>query len=85
MAHETPRTVANQAALCMEFFRQEYWGRCSHSLLQGIFPSHGSNPGLLHYRWPLYHLTHQGIPLWYILTKYSVLMLYFELLWWLRW
>ena len=34
----------------------------SHSLLQGILPDHGSNPGLPHYRWILYHLSHQGSP-----------------------
>ena len=32
----------------------------SHSLLQGIFPTQGSNPGLPHYRQILYHLNHQG-------------------------
>ena len=32
------------------------------SLLQGIFPNQGSNPGLLHCRWILYHLSHQGSP-----------------------
>ena len=32
------------------------------SLLQGIFPTQGSNPGLLHYRWILYQLSHQGSP-----------------------
>ena len=32
----------------------------SHSLLQGIFPVHGSNSGLPHYRWILYHPSHQG-------------------------
>ena len=31
-----------------------------HSLLQGIFPTQGMNPGLLHCRWILYHLRHQG-------------------------
>ena len=31
-----------------------------HSLLQGIFPFQGSNPGLLHCRQILYHLSHQG-------------------------
>ena len=31
-----------------------------HSLLQGIFPSQGSNPGLLHCRQILCHLSHQG-------------------------
>ena len=30
---------------------------------QGIFQTQGSNLGLLHCRWVLYHLTHQGIPL----------------------
>ena len=31
----------------------------SHSLLQRIFPTQGSNPGLLHYRQVLYHLSPQ--------------------------
>ena len=31
-----------------------------HALLQGIFPTQGSNPALLHCRWILYHLSHQG-------------------------
>ena len=35
-------------------------GVCSHSLLQRIFPPQGSNPGLLHCRWTLYHLSHEG-------------------------
>ena len=34
----------------------------SYSLLQGIFPTHGSNPGLPHHRWILYQLSHQGSP-----------------------
>ena len=34
----------------------------SHTLLQGIFPIQGSNPGLLHYRRILYHLCHQRSP-----------------------
>ena len=33
----------------------------SCSLLQGIFPSQGSNPGLLHCRQILYQLSHQGM------------------------
>ena len=32
----------------------------SRSLLQGIFPTQGLNPGLPHCRWILYHLSHQG-------------------------
>ena len=34
----------------------------SLSLLQGIFPTQGSNPGLPHGRWILYQLSHQGSP-----------------------
>ena len=34
----------------------------SHALLQEIFPTQGSNPGLPHCRQILYHLSHQGSP-----------------------
>ena len=34
----------------------------SHSLLQGICPTQGSNPDLLHYTQILYHLSHQASP-----------------------
>ena len=34
----------------------------SLSLLQGIFSTQGSNPGLLHCRRILYQLSHQGSP-----------------------
>ena len=34
-----------------------------HFLLQGIFPTQGSNPGLLHCRQTLYPLSHQGSPM----------------------
>ena len=34
----------------------------SRSLLQEIFPTQESNPGLLHCRWILYQLSHQGSP-----------------------
>ena len=34
----------------------------SFSLLQGIFPTQGSNPGLPHCRRILYQLSHQGSP-----------------------
>ena len=35
----------------------------SLSLLQGIFPPQGSNPGVLHCRWILYELSYQGRPI----------------------
>jgi len=34
----------------------------SLSLLQGIFPTQGLNPGLLHCRWILYQLSHKESP-----------------------
>ena len=37
-------------------------GMGCRALLQGIFPTQGLNPGLLHFRWILYHLSHQGSP-----------------------
>ena len=37
-------------------------GEGSLSLLQGIFPTQGSNPGLLHCGWILHQLSHQGSP-----------------------
>ena len=56
-----PDSVALQAPVFMGFSRQEYWSGC-HSILQGIFPTQGSNLGHLHCRWILYHLSHQGSP-----------------------
>ena len=63
----TPQTVACQASLSMEFSRQEYCSGKktniavgSHSLLQGIFPTQGSNPGLLYCRRILYQLSPKG-------------------------
>ena len=47
---ETPWTIQS-----MEFSRPEY-----PSILQGIFPTQGSNPGLPHCRWIPYQLIHQG-------------------------
>ena len=54
----TPQTVAYQAPPFVDFSRQEYWSGL-HSLLQGIFPTQGLNPGLPHCRQMLYHLSHQ--------------------------
>ena len=41
--------------------RKNTGGGC-HALLQGIFPTQRSNPGLLHCRQILYHLSYQGSP-----------------------
>ena len=46
-------------------------GNC-HSLLQGIFPTQGSNPGLLHCRQILYQLSYQGSPkVWLIIKSWE--------------
>ena len=45
------------------------------SLLQGTFPTQGSNPGLPHCRWILYQLSHQGSPMsWLKLIKLIVIL-----------
>ena len=41
----------------------------SLSLLQGIFPTQGSNPGLMHCRQILYQLSHKGSPKIYIIFQ----------------
>ena len=43
-------------------FPGESTGVGCHCLLQGIFPTQESNPGLLHCRQTLYCLSHQGTP-----------------------
>ena len=55
----TPWTAGCQDPLSMGFSRQEYWSGL-HFLLQGIFLTQGLNPGLLHHRNILKHLSHQG-------------------------
>ena len=57
----TPWTVARQAPLSTEFSRQDAGVGC-HFLLQGIFLTQGSNPGLLHWQSFSLPLRHQGSP-----------------------
>ena len=57
----TPLIVAHQAALSMEFSRQDT-GVDSHFLLQGIFLTQGLNSCLLHCRQMFYHVSHQEDP-----------------------
>ena len=54
-------TVAHQPPLSMEFSRQNI-GVGFYSLLQRLFPTQGSNLGLLHCRQLLYCLSHQESP-----------------------
>ena len=48
-----------------------------HALLQGIFPTQGLNPGLLHCRPILYQLSYQGcLPVTVIVVKQSLFYFY---------
>ena len=57
--------------LCPWDFPGKNTGAGCHFLLQGIFPTQGSNLGLLNCRQTLYHLSYQGSrPLsWYLTVK----------------
>ena len=67
----TPWTVARQASLSMGFSRQEYWMGCQ-SLLQGTFPTQGSNLCLLYLlrcRWILYCWATRELRCWRRLSR----------------
>ena len=53
-------TVALQAPLFMDSPGKNTRVGC-HALLQCIFPTQGLNP-LLHFRWTVYCVSHQGSP-----------------------
>ena len=57
------RLFATPWLLCPWDFPGKSTGVECHFLLQGIFPTQGSIPGLLHCRQTLYRLSHQGSPL----------------------
>ena len=57
----TPWIVAHQAPLSMGFSRHKHWSGLPFPS-QMIYPTQGSNPGLLHCRRILYRLSHQGSP-----------------------
>ena len=57
----TPWMVARQASLSMEILQARKLERAAIPSSRGIFPTQGSNPGLPHCRWILYHQSHQGI------------------------
>ena len=54
-----PWAVACHAPLSMGSLRQEYWSGLPFPSPRGL-PDPGINPGLLHHRQILYHLSHQG-------------------------
>ena len=58
----TPWTAAHQALLCLWVSPGKNTGVGCQALLQGIFPTQGSNPWLLHCRYDSLLLSHQGSP-----------------------
>ena len=63
-----PRTEPRSPTLQVDSLPVEPQGKTKHtgvgslSLLQWIFPTQESNPGLPHCKWILYQLSHQGSP-----------------------
>ena len=55
-----PHVIWPTGLLCLWDFSGKNTGEGCHSLLQGIFLTQGSNPGLRHCRRVLYRLSHHG-------------------------
>ena len=55
-----PHGLQSTRLLCPWDFPDKDTGVGCHFLLQGIFPTQGSNPGLLHCRQILYRLSYKG-------------------------
>ena len=74
------QTLCDPMDACTKLLRPwDFQGKSTgvgcHFLLQGIFPTQGSNPGLSHCRQTLYHLSHQdGIVTLIINAKHSTLL-----------
>ena len=67
-----PHGLQPTRLLCLWDFPGKDTGVGHHFLLQGIFPTQGSNPGILHCRQILYQLSYKGSPiymLWETLNK----------------
>ena len=57
-----PHGLQSTRLLCPGDFPDNDTGVSCHFLLQGIFPTQGSDPGLLHCRQILYQLSYKGSP-----------------------
>ena len=68
----TPWTVAHQASPSIQDSPGKNTEVGCHFLLQGIFLTQGSNPGLLHCRQTLYPLSHQGRLWWKKLKMWTI-------------
>ena len=57
-----PHGVQSSRLICLWDSPGKNSGVGCHFLLQGMFPTQGSNPRLLRCKWILYPLSHQGSP-----------------------
>ena len=71
-----PHGLQPTRLLCPCDFPGKDTGVGCHFLLQGIFPTQGSNPGLLYCRQILYQLSYKGSPLCKLTVKYYVSFCY---------
>ena len=58
----TPWAVAHQAPLSMGILQARMLEWVAMPSSRGFFSTQGLNPGLLHCKWILYHLSHQRSP-----------------------
>ena len=55
-----PMDCSHQAPLSKGILQARILEWVASALLQGIFPTQGSNPGFVHCRWILYQMSHKG-------------------------
>ena len=79
-----PHGLQPTRLLCPWHFPGKKTGVGCHFLLQGIFPTQGSNSGFLPCRQILYLLSHQGRPLKHLRVLQSIVGLAGEILQWGR-
>ena len=66
---KSPTLVFKNAFKFISRLRYYFTGVGCLSLLQGIFPTQGLNPGLLYCRWILYQLSYEGSPILFYISK----------------
>ena len=62
LSHCDPMDCSAPGSFVHEILQTRILEWVAISSSRGIFSTQGSNPGLLHCRWILYHLSHQGSP-----------------------
>ena len=74
----TPWTLAYEIPPSMEFSRQEYWSKLPFPS-PGDLPDPRTEPGSLHCKQTLYHLSHQGSTYSFLLSNTKLYILFCNL------